>query len=75
MLDSPGLDVASADRTAAGLLRANDLDHALRIGAPGVRHGFLPAPGGPVVTWRSVCSKAMPTLSNWRVGMGDVELF
>ncbi len=75
MLDSPGLDTVSADRTAARLLRANGLDHALRIGAIDARNGFMPAPGGPVVTWRSVCSEAMPPLANWQVGMGDVELF
>ena len=75
MLDSPGLAVASADRLAGRLLRANGLDHALRIGAADARHGFVPAPGGPVVTWRSVCAEAMPPLANWHVGMGDVELF
>jgi glycosyltransferase involved in cell wall biosynthesis/predicted N-acetyltransferase YhbS len=75
MLDSPGLAVASADRLAGRLLRANSLDHALRIGAADARHGFVPAPGGPVVTWRSVCAEAMPSLANWHVGMGDVELF
>ena len=75
MLDSPGLDTSSADRIAGRLLRAKALDHALRIGAPDARNGFVPAPGGPVVTWRSVCAEAMPPLPNWRVGMGDVELF
>jgi glycosyltransferase involved in cell wall biosynthesis/GNAT superfamily N-acetyltransferase len=75
MLDSPGLAVASADRLAGRLLRANRLDHALRIGAADARYGFVPAPGGPVVTWRSVCAEAMPPLANWHVGMGDVELF
>ncbi len=75
MLDAPGLDAASADRAAAHLLRANRLDHALRMGVADARHGFVPAPGGPVVTWRSVCAEAMPPLANWHVGMGDVELF
>ena len=75
MLDSPGLDTSAADRIARRLLRANGLDHALRIGAADARNGFVPAPGGPVVTWRSVCAEAMPPLANWRVGMGDVELF
>jgi glycosyltransferase involved in cell wall biosynthesis/predicted N-acetyltransferase YhbS len=75
MLDTPGLDLKAADRTAAQLLVAHRLDHALRIGAPDARHGFVPVPGGPVVTWRSVRAAAMPSLSNWRVGMGDVELF
>ncbi len=75
MLDSPGLDISAADRLVKSLLRPNGLDHALRIGAADARNGFLPAPGGPVVTWRSVCAEAMPPLANWSVGMGDVELF
>jgi glycosyltransferase involved in cell wall biosynthesis/predicted N-acetyltransferase YhbS len=75
ILDSPGLDMASVDRIAGHLLRANGLDHALRIGPLDVRHGFLPARGGPVVTWRSVCAEAMPPLGMWQLGMGDVELF
>ncbi len=75
MLDLPGLDVSSVDRIARRLLKANGLDHALRIGAIDGRNGFVLAPGGPVVTWRSVCAEAMPPLANWHVGMGDVELF
>ena len=75
MLDAPGLDTASADRAAVHLLRRNRLDHALRLGIADARHGFVPAPGGPIVTWRSVCVEAMPPLANWQVGMGDVELF
>ncbi len=75
VLDSPGLDVSSADRIAGCLVKANGLDHALRIGAADARNTFVPAPGGPVVTWRSVCTEAMPPLANWRVNMGDVELF
>ena len=75
MLDAPGLMRPMADRVAGRLLRPNGLDHALRIGPRDVRHGFLPAPGGPVVTWRSVCADVMPPLGDWRLGMGDVELF
>ena len=62
MLDAPGLDMRSADRAAARLLRTNGIDHALRIGASDARNGFMPAPGGPIVTWRSVCAEAMPPL-------------
>jgi glycosyltransferase involved in cell wall biosynthesis/GNAT superfamily N-acetyltransferase len=75
MLDSPGLDIEAADRSAVGLLAQSGLDHALRLGSPNARNRFVPAPGGPVVTWRSVCAQAMPSLANWRLGMGDVELF
>ena len=75
MLDMPGLTLSAADRVARRLLRPHGLDHALRIGPSDLRQGFLPAPGGPVVAWRSVCSDVMPPLADWRIGMGDVELF
>jgi hypothetical protein len=75
MLDAPGLDASKADHAAKRLLGALGVDHALRIGATDLRCGFVPAPGGPVVTWRSVCSQSMPPLANWHLGMGDVELF
>lgn len=75
MLDSPGLDRSSADRLAGRLLKANALDHALRIGTPDVRNRFVPTRAGPVVTWRSASTTAMPPFANWHLGMGDVELF
>lgn len=75
VLDSPGLTLSVADRAARRLLRPQGLDHALRIGSSDLRQGFLPAPGGPAVTWRSVCTDAMPPLADWRICMGDVELF
>ena len=75
MLDAPGLDTVVGRSIGRRLLRANGLDHALRLGAIDLPNGFVPAPGGPVVTWRSVCAEAMPPLANWQLSMGDVELF
>jgi glycosyltransferase involved in cell wall biosynthesis/GNAT superfamily N-acetyltransferase len=75
MLDSPGSETRAADRSAVRLLSTSGIDHALRLGPSDARNGFLPARGGPVVTWRSVCAQAMPPLTNWRLDMGDVELF
>jgi hypothetical protein len=75
LLASPGLEPSEADAAAGALLRRSGASHALRVGEPNLRHGFVGAPGGPVVTWRSVNSDAPPPLSNWRVGMGDIELF
>ena len=45
MLDSPGLDTQSADRTAARLLTRQGLDHALRIGAPDCPQRLRARPG------------------------------
>jgi GNAT superfamily N-acetyltransferase len=30
---------------------------------------------GPILTWRSVCEQEAPSLSGWRLGMGELELF
>mgnify|MGYP003335298091 FL=1 len=71
-----GVSTERADALAAGALRTSGANHALRIGDADLRHGFLPLPGGgPVMTWRSLTTKAMPPLPNWRVTMGDIELF
>ena len=71
-----GIDAQHADALAAGVFRTSGSNHALRIGYADMRHGFLPLPGGgPVMTWRSLTTKAMPPPPNWRVTMGDIELF
>ncbi len=76
MLGQPSMPAGRADKVAAHALRAADCNHALRIGEPRLRNGFVTLPGGgPVLTWRALNSEAMPPLSNWRLGMGDVELF
>ena len=40
------------------------------------RHGFLPAPAaGPSSTWRHLKQSSPAPLSDWRLTLGDVELF
>ena len=76
MLGQPSMPADRADKVAGHALREADCNHALRIGEPRLRAGFIPLPGGgPVLTWRALNSEAMPPLSNWRLGMGDIELF
>jgi len=71
-----GVDTVAADVIAGRALRSSGSNHALRIGGSDMVHGFVPLPGGgPVMTWRALQSKAMPPLPNWRITMGDVELF
>lgn len=71
-----GIGASAADGIAGRTLRSSGANHALRIGASDMRHGFVPLPGGgPVMTWRALQSKAMPPLPNWRMTMGDIELF
>lgn len=67
---------AHADRLAGRALRAAGTDYVLRLGAPRPAAGFVPLPGaGPVLTWRAVQDAGMPPLSNWLLGLGDIELF
>ena len=76
MLGQPSMPANRADKVAGKALRAVDCNHALRIGESRLRTGFVTLPGGgPVLTWRALNSEAMPPLSNWKLGMGDIELF
>lgn len=71
-----GLSAAQADRCFARAARESHADYALRLGAPRIRGGFLPLPGGgPVLTWRGINSEGLPPLTNWALTMGDIELF
>lgn len=71
-----GLSATQSDRGLVRAARAAKADYALRLGAPRVRAGFLPLPGGgPVLTWRELNTAGLPPLSNWQLAMGDVELF
>ncbi len=76
VLGAPGLTAEAADTAAVTAMKEAEATHALRLGSPDVRHGFVPVPSlGPTLTWRSVNAAGMPPLSNWNLTMGDVELF
>ena len=54
------------------------LELTTRSGSGGarIRSGYVPLPrGGPTLTWRSVNDAGMPPLSNWKLSLGDIELF
>ena len=76
LLDRLNFTAEQADRAMADVLPLSGCDHCLRLGAAQVGAGFLPLPGGgPVLAWRGINQQSMPPLGNWRLGMGDVELF
>lgn len=76
LLDAVDLDDRAANRATASLLRDVRGTHALRLGGTDVPVGFVSSPGGgPILTWRSVNSQAMPPMPNWQLTMGDIELF
>ena len=59
------------------LLRVSRADYAVRIGGRhAARAGSYPLPGqGPTLVWRSVSDTVMAHADEWRLGLGDVELF
>jgi len=64
------------DRVVAAAARAAEASYTVRLGAPQMSSMVLRLPGGgPVLTWRGVCTEGMPPLPNWSLTMGDVELF
>ena len=72
----PGGDHRAAARLAAAVVRETQADYGLRCGGPSPAAGFLPLPGtGPLLTWRSVADTDRPPLGDWRLSLGDVELF
>ena len=69
-------DPHSADRLVTETLRRAGATHALRLGRPNLRAGFIELPRvGPILTWRAVCDHGPPPLPNWDLRLGDVELF
>ena len=59
-------DPERADGLVVDTLRRVGATHALRLGGPNLRLGFVPVPGaGPLLTWRAVCDHGPPPLPNW----------
>jgi GNAT superfamily N-acetyltransferase len=62
-------------RLIRAALRATGADYALGLRTMPA-NGLLPLPGqGPILTWRALVSETMPALSDWKLSLGDVELF
>jgi hypothetical protein len=76
LLDSLGLPKSAVAAVVARVAADAGADYTLRIGPPDTRHGFVAVPDrGPVMTWRAVNLKAPVPLANWKLTMGDIELF
>lgn len=71
----PGEDRRLAGELCRRVLEVAGADYALCLGRPSAR-GFLPLPGqGPLLTWRALRDTARPSLHEWDLSLGDVELF
>jgi GNAT superfamily N-acetyltransferase len=68
----------ATDRLAARAARDAGASYAIRLGQPQMSSSsmFVPLPGGgPVLTWRAVNDLGEPPLANWKLTLGDIELF
>ncbi len=68
---------AAARRLVRSCLRVarRDADYAVAIGDRPLR-SFVPVPrAGPTLVWRAVGETEMPTLDQWNLTLGDIELF
>lgn len=71
----PEPSAAAVRHLIRSALRATRADYALGLRTVPVT-GLLPLPGqGPMLTWRSLASDTMPPLPDWKLSLGDIELF
>lgn len=67
---------ASARSVIGTILRSTGADYAIVGGGPRlVGAGFVPAPLGPILTWKPVNRPGVPGPRELSLGLGDVELF
>jgi GNAT superfamily N-acetyltransferase len=72
----PESDDQAIGRLVRTALDESGADYAIRIGGSPVESGFVRLPKqGPILTWRAVRNSRQPRLGDWRLTMGDVELF
>jgi GNAT superfamily N-acetyltransferase len=71
----PDASPAAVRQLIRSALRATRADYALGLRTVPAT-GLLPLPGqGPILTWRSLASDTMPPLADWKLSLGDIELF
>lgn len=66
---------SAARRLLRTALRTTGADYALGLHAV-EGTGLFRLPGqGPMLTWRALAHEAMPSLAEWKLTLGDIELF
>jgi GNAT superfamily N-acetyltransferase len=70
-------DDATRGRLLTRIARVSGADQVIQITDRSYhRGGFFPLPGGgPLLTWRALVETDPPSLGDWDLTMGDVELF
>jgi predicted N-acetyltransferase YhbS len=73
----PGNDSSLKAQLARRLLGESGADYALSIGSRTWREpAAVPVPRlGPILTWRGLAETHREPLTNWRLALGDIELF
>jgi len=72
---TPDRSSGAARRLIRSALRATGAHYALGLRTNSAS-GLLLLPGqGPMLTWRALASDSMPGLPDWRLSLGDIELF
>ena len=67
---------SSARSAVTAILQQSGADYAIAAGGRElVGGGFVPAPLGPILTWKAVTRVGVPVPSELSLAMGDVELF
>ncbi len=73
LLPDPAATVAR--RVLRTALRTTGADYALGLRTV-ASTGLLRLPGqGPMLTWRALAHESMPGLDEWKLSLGDIELF
>jgi GNAT superfamily N-acetyltransferase len=73
----PAGSTTAARHLGRAVARATGADYVVRLGRATPAGGFLPLPRqGPILTWRALDTNAVsaPTLDDWQLSLGDVEL-
>jgi predicted N-acetyltransferase YhbS len=73
----PGAEPRAAHALERAVARSSGADYVIRLGRSSPQSGYARLPGqGPMLTWRAVAAPDVgPTLADWRLHLGDVELF
>jgi GNAT superfamily N-acetyltransferase len=71
----PSPSPAATRRLIRAALRATGAHYALGLRTNSAS-GLLLLPGqGPMLTWRALAADSMPALDEWKLSLGDIELF
>ena len=71
----PGDDPGAHRRLAARAASSGNGDYALTLGTGSVGRSWLPLPGGPILTARTLDGSGVPPMVGWDLRLGDIELF